>query len=787
MYKAASRWLIVLLLTLPIVNSAAQQRDRLAELNVECYRKANLAPGGSIWLVTRCGNVYRTNNIHSPWRTLFQPEEKWSYKNPDFEHVAPFNRTSAVTVGYKTRSMLHTTSSGLWWDTLKFESPRAVEWFHPVWHDPQGHLWAGSQDGLLIFSADSGRTFSTLRNSGFEIKIGIDDIYMLTPDSGWIAGHGNRIYTTSDNWNTFHRVTTPLDQKLYVVTDPHDQYWVNRVRPWKGYLIVDQAFMSFYTPLGDTLHWQHTPLPITDFEVDTATGALWALDDSGYVMRFENFDRWQRYPLRVQRQAVDKQQIAGIHDGKAYWLTDIGVVAISADGHMDTCAFLTDEHPIEEPHTLGHGPRLWGTDGESVYLLDSVGWYRVTRPRGIWEITPDPDREDRVIIRNYKGENYSVDTAGRVEPYVYRQPLEAFVKSGLQSVEIRTYDSGCYHYDASTIRYTRRDKRLVETYNTADSNRYITRHVPVDKVEQALLDLGARYSLFPTPQDFGLENTSLDLHRVWEPSRWSSTSSIGYVVIIVNQSGDTLWARGASSEISRGYRFPWLLPMDVHWREADFRTYQPTLWQTLRTMMPDKMFLRDYLDNNTLRPQYAMQNGDLLFVRLNGASSDMEEAISESTGKYTHVAILEVENDPKYPNGSAAWVIEADGHNGVKRTKWHDWELPNYGMYDIYRLAVPFDTAAVIERAKSFLGQPYDDAFLPDNGKMYCSELVYESFLDSVGNHLFEAKPMNWRNNKGNLPEYWKKHFEKLGVPVPEGIPGTNPTDMSHSKLLRKL
>ena len=46
---------------------------------------------------------------------------------------------------------------------------------------------------------------------------------------------------------------------------------------------------------------------------------------------------------------------------------------------------------------------------------------------------------------------------------------------------------------------------------------------------------------------------------------------------------------------------------------------------------------------------------------------------------------------------------------------------------------------------------------------------------------------MNWRDKEGILPEYWIKHFEKLGVPVPEGVPGTNPTDLARSPLLHKL
>ncbi len=46
---------------------------------------------------------------------------------------------------------------------------------------------------------------------------------------------------------------------------------------------------------------------------------------------------------------------------------------------------------------------------------------------------------------------------------------------------------------------------------------------------------------------------------------------------------------------------------------------------------------------------------------------------------------------------------------------------------------------------------------------------------------------MNWRDAKGKLPRYWKHHFKKLKMPVPEGVPGTNPTDLSRSPLLRKL
>ena len=171
-----------------------------------------------------------------------------------------------------------------------------------------------------------------------------------------------------------------------------------------------------------------------------------------------------------------------------------------------------------------------------------------------------------------------------------------------------------------------------------------------------------------------------------------------------------------------------------------------------------------------------MQSGDLLFV---SDTSGMGQAVKASTGSYTHVALVE-------RSGDSLFVIDATPQYGVARQEFSIFNF-QFSIFDVYRLTMPFDTAAVIARAKSFVGQPYDNAFLPNNGALYCSELVYECFLDADGTHLFEAKPMNWRDKEGKLPDYWKKHFEELGIPVPEGVPGTNPTDLSRSPMLHKL
>ena len=170
-----------------------------------------------------------------------------------------------------------------------------------------------------------------------------------------------------------------------------------------------------------------------------------------------------------------------------------------------------------------------------------------------------------------------------------------------------------------------------------------------------------------------------------------------------------------------------------------------------------------------------LQSGDLIFVH---DTSGMGLAVQQTTGQYTHVAMVE-------RSGDSIFIIDATQKHGVARrpiVKTFAWHMP----VDVYRLAMPFDAVAVIARAHSFLGQPYDNAFTHDNGALYCSELIYECFLDSAGHHLFEAEPMNWRAPDGTIPAYWVEHFKRLNTPIPEGLPGTNPTGLSRSPLLKK-
>lgn len=189
--------------------------------------------------------------------------------------------------------------------------------------------------------------------------------------------------------------------------------------------------------------------------------------------------------------------------------------------------------------------------------------------------------------------------------------------------------------------------------------------------------------------------------------------------------------------------------------------------------------------------QDCLRNGDLVFVGLpldyDAEGGSMDAAISAATGQegalnLIHVAIAEVQAD-------SIWIIDATIAHGIDR---HPLEvfLKDFTLKDgtypefIIKRAKGVDANAAVERAKTFCGRAYDVRFLPDNDDIYCTELVQLSYLDDAGKQVFESEPMNFCAPDGTMPPYWEWLFGKLGMEVPQGLPGTNPQRMAQAPVL---
>lgn len=191
-------------------------------------------------------------------------------------------------------------------------------------------------------------------------------------------------------------------------------------------------------------------------------------------------------------------------------------------------------------------------------------------------------------------------------------------------------------------------------------------------------------------------------------------------------------------------------------------------------------------------PKTLLQTGDLVFVGLHKdmPDSSMSSAIAAATGpedtlEIIHVGIIDV-------SGDSVYVLDATIKHGVDRHPL-DTLIQDFTRHDgtkpvliFKRLKDNKPAREYVRNARQRLGQPYDFNFLPDNGACYCSELVRDSYF--AGNeYVFENKPMNFKGPDGEYPAYWVKLFAKMGVPIPQDVPGTNPRDMMLSPALQDI
>ena len=183
-----------------------------------------------------------------------------------------------------------------------------------------------------------------------------------------------------------------------------------------------------------------------------------------------------------------------------------------------------------------------------------------------------------------------------------------------------------------------------------------------------------------------------------------------------------------------------------------------------------------------------LQNGDLLFMVFK--PSDFSQAVEDiadgaANTAFSHVGILSI-------NDTDTTVIEAV-FPGVREIPLEEY-LGNADtiagkpvvavgrVNDQYRALCD----AAVERARGYVGRTYDFVFSPVNDSIYCSELVWLSYLDNEGKPIFSTVPMSFRNkHTGQIDSAWVAHFAQYGVPIPEGVEGTNPSQMSLDTVIR--
>ena len=186
---------------------------------------------------------------------------------------------------------------------------------------------------------------------------------------------------------------------------------------------------------------------------------------------------------------------------------------------------------------------------------------------------------------------------------------------------------------------------------------------------------------------------------------------------------------------------------------------------------------------------FELKTGDILF-QTNKAQTSFVKAIENVTTSaddlnFSHVGVVVIEEGEIFVlEATMPVVCKTPLEKYLKQAKLVNGKpLVVVGrLKPRFRKSIP----KAIEIMKSLLGKPYDYVFLPDNDDYYCSEIIYLAFLRRNGKPIFKASPMSFKDKRtGETSPLWVKHFERYKTPIPEGVPGTSPGEMSRSKAIK--
>ncbi len=182
----------------------------------------------------------------------------------------------------------------------------------------------------------------------------------------------------------------------------------------------------------------------------------------------------------------------------------------------------------------------------------------------------------------------------------------------------------------------------------------------------------------------------------------------------------------------------------------------------------------------TFSQKVKLQDGDLLFQDMDcGPLCDAIEAVTEGYkgNDFSHMGMVYHRNDTVY-------IIEAAGKAVRLSTLKQFSKNTNKPMY-IGRVKKQY--SRLIQPAIDFslkqLGVLYDDEYVYNNNKYYCSELIYDAFMFANGGKpFFKLYSMTYKQPGTNAFFLaWVEYYKTINKPIPEGKPGCNPGRMSTS------
>jgi hypothetical protein len=440
-------------------------RDYKASLNFSTSNTSfAVSPSGEIWM-SDYYDVWHMNDMSDTWKSLSSPYGYGVYLSymvcPDTNTVLIFGRIFDPSDTSKSyNKYLRSTDGGKTWNYLSmpYRMERDKTW---VIGRDSGQVWL-RVDSIMYYSSDKGLHFQEIaRIPDREFRFDMDDNghdgmgRLNWKDSEGISRES--LMMTRDNWAHYEKIPTPYDQHPEIKKN----YFFYSFAICRSKMMMEQADRYFWTSI-DTICWREIPLNIRDFAVDRDNDEWVIVTRENQLLRsadlvtFDTVNTNGPCYITVIKH-VDNQAVYGFsyNDNRKSALQERidSLYRISADG-LTACGLYTEDEPLRpgrhfyirnengdiKQELESGGIRVALDSPHDLILFDQHNqkWYRHLK-------TTFPIEDVQIGTGELNGNLLLSDGARQylaktdtpvVTPYRLERPLDEFLKSPIESIDI---------------------------------------------------------------------------------------------------------------------------------------------------------------------------------------------------------------------------------------------------------------------------------------------------------------------------------------------------------------
>lgn len=585
------RSVVVLLILVFLVSAIGQNtpRDYKASLDFSANNASfAVSPSGKIWMSDNY-NVWHTNGMSDTWIGVSHP---YNYA-VDFSYVVCPDTTTVLIFGRifdpsdtssHYNQYLRSTDGGETWEYLSmpYRMERNKTW---VVGRAGGQVWL-RVDSIMYYSSDKGLHFQEMaRIPDCEFRFDMDDNghdgmgRLNWKDSEGISRESLMI--TRDNWAHYEKIPSPYDQHPEIKKN----YFFYSFAICRSKMMMEQADRYFWTSV-DTICWREIPLNIRAFAVDRENDEWVIVTRGNQLLRSADLLTFDTVHTNgpcyfAEIKHADNQSIYGLsynENVKSARRERIdSLYRISAEG-LTSCGLYTEDIPLE-PNRYCYVRNKKGDmkqeveSGDTRVAMDSPydlilydqrnqKWYRhlkTTFPIEDVQIGTGELEGNLLLSDGARQYLAKIDTPV-ITPYRLERPLEEFLKSPVESVDIVYKFFPCVgqRFSERVLYQLEGNEFVIKKLSLWRKGAEFTRTFTDKQLRKELKALNTGYDASVRVADFGFTQDDYDslrrfvfpYARTWvDFSTWCDSATKERVLEILPHLDDSIW-----TEIIQSYQ-----------------------------------------------------------------------------------------------------------------------------------------------------------------------------------------------------------------------------------------